>query len=135
LLVLLEPDAGVFSVPSKVLTYHCAGRAILGAIPAENLAARTIEANGAGVVVDPGDSDRFIAAARSLIDDPARRIAMGSSARVAAEETFDIDVITDEFLSVLEAALGEPVVLPEDDAADGNDASAHDPGGGSRPPC
>jgi glycosyltransferase involved in cell wall biosynthesis len=109
LLVLLEPDAGVYSVPSKVLTYHCAGRAILGAIPGENLAARTIESNGAGVVVDPGDSDRFVAAARSLIDDPARRIAMGSSARRAAEETFDIDTITDEFLEVLEAAVGKPI--------------------------
>jgi colanic acid biosynthesis glycosyl transferase WcaI len=111
LLVLLEPDAGVFSVPSKVLTYHCAGRAILGAIPSENLAARTIEANGAGVVVDPGDSDGFVAAARRLIDDPARRVEMGVSARAAAETTFDIDTITDEFVGVLDAALGEPVAV------------------------
>ena len=111
LLVLLEPDAGVFSVPSKVLTYHCAGRAILGAIPGENLAARTIEANAAGVVVEPGDSDGFVAAARRLIDDPARRIAMGSSARRAAEETFDIDTITDEFVEVLEAALRKPIAV------------------------
>ena len=71
LLVLLEPDAGVFSVPSKVLTYHCAGRAILGAIPHENLAARTIESNGAGIVVDPGDADGFVTAAHRLIDEPA----------------------------------------------------------------
>jgi colanic acid biosynthesis glycosyl transferase WcaI len=106
LLVLLEPDAGVFSVPSKVLTYHCAGRAILGAIPRENLSARTIEANGAGIVVEPGDTDGFIAAARRLIDDPASRTAMGEAARRAAEITFDIDAITDEFVTVLEAALG-----------------------------
>ena len=43
LIAILEPDAGVFSVPSKVLSYHCAGRPILAAIPAENLAARIIE--------------------------------------------------------------------------------------------
>ena len=128
LLVLLEPDAGVFSVPSKVLTYHCAGRAILGAIPGENLAARTIEANGAGIVVDPGDSDGFVAAARSLIDDPARRIAMGSSARRAAEETFDIDTITDEFVDVLEAALGRSIAVVALDPDD-------DPQGGGQPPC
>jgi colanic acid biosynthesis glycosyl transferase WcaI len=109
LLVLLEPDAGVFSVPSKVLTYHCAGRAILGAIPSENLSARTIEANGAGLVVDPGDTDGFAAAARRLIDDRASRIAMGEAARRAAEITFDIDTITDEFVAVLGAALGRPV--------------------------
>jgi glycosyltransferase involved in cell wall biosynthesis len=106
LLVLLEPDAGVFSVPSKVLTYHCAGRAILGAIPRENLSARTIEANGAGLVVDPGDVDGFIGAARRLIDNPATRLGMGEAGRRAAEITFDIDTITDEFLAVLAAALG-----------------------------
>jgi colanic acid biosynthesis glycosyl transferase WcaI len=106
LLVLLEPDAGVFSVPSKVLTYHCAGRAILGAIPHQNLAARTIESNGAGLVVDPGDEDEFVAAARRLVDDAALRIGMGTSARSAAEATFDIDTITDEFFDVLSAALG-----------------------------
>jgi glycosyltransferase involved in cell wall biosynthesis len=98
-------------VPSKVLTYHCAGRAILGAIPRENLSARTIQANGAGVVVDPGDTDGFIAAARRLIDDPASRIRMGEAARRAAEVTFDIDRITDEFLAVLTEAVGRPIHL------------------------
>jgi colanic acid biosynthesis glycosyl transferase WcaI len=128
LLVLLEPNAGVFSVPSKVLTYHCAGRAILGAIPAENLAARTIEANGAGIVVDPGDSEGFVDAARRLIDDPALRTRMGSSARRAAEETFDIDIITDQFVRVLEAALGRPFAGLVTESSDGSD-------GGTRPAC
>lgn len=128
LLVLLEPDAGVFSVPSKVLTYHCAGRAILGAIPSENLSARTITANGAGLVVAPGDTEGFIDAARRLIDDRTSRIAMGEAARRAAEITFDIDTITDQFVAVLDAALGRPV-----------DTSAPDPTGelhqGKQPAC
>jgi glycosyltransferase involved in cell wall biosynthesis len=110
LLVLLEPDAGVYSVPSKVLTYHCAGRAILGAIPRENLAARTIESNGAGIVVDPGDADGFVSAARTLIDETGPRIRMGEAARQAAERNFDIDRITDEFVDVLASALGHPIV-------------------------
>ncbi len=109
LLVLLEPDAGAFSVPSKVLTYHCAGRAILGAIPRENLSARTIHANGAGVVVDPGDVDGFVAAASRLIEDPVTRRSMGEAARRAAEATFDIERITDDFTAVLVAALERPV--------------------------
>lgn len=108
LLVLLEPDAGAYSVPSKVLTYHCAGRAILGAIPRENLAWRTIAANGAGILVNPGDTDGFLAAAGRLIDEPAARVAMGAAARRAAEITFDIDTITDQFLAVLTAALRGP---------------------------
>jgi len=45
LMAVLEPEAGIFSVPSKVLTYHCAGKPVLGGIPAENLAARIISQN------------------------------------------------------------------------------------------
>ena len=33
LVAILEPDAGVFSVPSKVLSYFCAGRPVLLAVP------------------------------------------------------------------------------------------------------
>src|SRR5207248_6252540 len=42
LLTLLEPAAGRFSVPSKILSNLCAGRAQVAALPSENLAARTI---------------------------------------------------------------------------------------------
>lgn len=102
LMVLLEADAGVFSVPSKVLTYHCAGRPILGAIPSENLAARIMEREGSGCVVDPGDVEAFVAAARRLVDDETLRTEMGAAARAYAEATFDIERITDEFISILE---------------------------------
>lgn len=106
LLVLLEPDAGKFSVPSKVLTYHCAGRALLGAIPAENLASRTIERNGSGIVVEPGDTDAFIAAARRLVDDEELRSAMSSAGRSYAERAFDIDTVTRSFARIIDECLG-----------------------------
>ena len=69
LVVILEPDAGAFSVPSKVLTALAAGRPILAAIPRSNLAARTIERVGAGRVVEPGDRDRFVEVGRSMLAD------------------------------------------------------------------
>ncbi len=108
LLVLLEPDAGVFSVPSKVLTYHCAGRAILGALPHDNLAARTIGGNGSGLVVEPGDRDGFVEAATRLVDDPQRRGAMARAARDYAERTFDIDRIAGEFDRILRDVSDSP---------------------------
>ncbi|MEL6893282.1 MAG: glycosyltransferase family 4 protein [Actinomycetota bacterium] len=120
LMVLLEPDAGTFSVPSKVLTYHCAGRAILGAMPTENLASRNIVAAGSGVIVETGDDPAFAAAARQLVDDEARRDAMGVAARAHAEAAFDIDVITTRFGALIanvadgrDATLGEADVVPE----------------------
>lgn len=100
LLAILEPEASVFSVPSKVLSYHCAGRPILAAIPPENLAARIIERAGSGVVTAPGDAAGFVAAAHGLLDAPEVRSAMGAAARRYAEVTFDIEDITDRFENI-----------------------------------
>jgi colanic acid biosynthesis glycosyl transferase WcaI len=101
LVAILEPEAGAFSVPSKVLSYHCAGVPILAAIPRENLAARTIARAGSGVVVEPQDESAFVDAALALLDDPVRRRELGRHARRYAEGTFDIDAITDRFELVL----------------------------------
>ena len=47
---VIEPEAGVYSVPSKVLTYLAIGRPILASVPAEKLAARLIRDNQAGYI-------------------------------------------------------------------------------------
>ena len=106
LVAILEPDAGVFSVPSKVLSYMCAGRAILGAMPRQNLAARTIVDQGAGVVVEPDDAAGFRAAADAMLAQPERLATYGAAARRYAENTFDIDRITDRFEPVLRLIKG-----------------------------
>jgi glycosyltransferase involved in cell wall biosynthesis len=101
LVAILESDAGAFSVPSKVLTALAAGRAILGAIPRSNLAARTIERAGAGTVVDPGDRTGFIEAGRAMLSDPTARQTAGRAARAYAESAFDIDTIADRFEAIV----------------------------------
>lgn len=111
LVALLEPTAGTFSVPSKVLSYLCAGRPILGAIPSENLAARTIERAGAGVVVSPTDEEAFLLAAKRLRNEPELRYRAGSQARAYAEATFDTSAITDHFVNVINDALGRDRVI------------------------
>jgi len=103
LVVLLEEDAGTFSVPSKVLSYFCAGRAVLGAMPAENLSARIIADYGAGKVVAPNDVEGFCRAAAEMIESPADREAWGKAARKYADEHFDIEKITDQFERILTA--------------------------------
>jgi glycosyltransferase involved in cell wall biosynthesis len=106
LVALLERDAGVFSVPSKVLTYLCAGRAVLAAIPSENLAARVVSRGGCGIVVDPGSVAAFVNAAAILLDDDAARTALGSAARRYAEKAFDPDEIADAFEEVVAQVVG-----------------------------
>lgn len=104
LLAILEPDAGAFSVPSKVLTYLCAGRPILGAIPAENLATRVIARAGAGITVPPDQAEAFVAAAERLAGAQAERKALGNNALDYAHKTFDIRAIGDRFEAILEKA-------------------------------
>ena len=105
LVAILEPDAGIYSVPSKVLTSLAAGRAILAAIPRSNLAARTIVRAGAGMVVEPGDRAAFVSAGRAMLADPAFIRTAGKAGRAYAEAMFDITTITDRFETILTSAL------------------------------
>ncbi|HET9068882.1 MAG TPA: glycosyltransferase [Amaricoccus sp.] len=103
---VIEPDAGAFSVPSKVQSYLCAGRPVLLAAPATNLAARVIERTGAGLVVAPGDPAAFAAAGRALMADAPGRAAMAARGRAHAEAAFDLDRVADRFEEVMLAAVG-----------------------------
>ncbi len=122
-LALLEPDAGVFSVPSKVLSYLCAGKPTVAAVPAENLSARILLKREAGVVVPPGDSDRFVAAAMDLLKDEGRRMSMGRKARDYAETRFEIGGVCDRFEAVFQSVCsvrsGEESVSQEKVAVSG----------------
>jgi glycosyltransferase involved in cell wall biosynthesis len=97
LTAVLEEDAGIFSVPSKVLTYLCARKPILLAVPEVNLAARIIREEEAGLTVAPGDETGFLEAAEMLYHDRPLADAMAERARAYAERTFDIESIADRF--------------------------------------
>ncbi|EDY83831.1 glycosyl transferase, group 1 family protein [Verrucomicrobiia bacterium DG1235] len=111
-LALLEPEAGVFSVPSKVLSYLCAGKPTVAAMPKENLAARLLTRLGAGIVVDPGDELGFLEGVDSLLLDREESVGMGASARAYAEENFSIGTVADRF----EAVFSEHVQVASSDA-------------------
>ena len=101
LLAILEPDAGVFSVPSKVLSYHCAHRPLLLAVPRENLAADIVAREKSGLIVDPNDTAGFIEAAERLINDEELSSNLADNAIRYAHDRFDIEPITDKFLKVI----------------------------------
>ncbi len=101
LLAILEADAGVFSVPSKVLGYLCAGRAILASVPPENLAARILNRHEAGLTVDADDALGLAAAAERLMEEPDLRERLGQNGLEYAKRTFDIDAITTRFEAVI----------------------------------
>lgn len=91
LLGILEEEAGIFSVPSKTLSYLCAGRPLLLAVPPANLAARITREEEAGITIAPRDVAGLLAAARRLREDAGERAALGANARAYAERTFPIE--------------------------------------------
>lgn len=101
LIALLDREAGVFSVPSKVLTYHCAGRPLLLSVPKENLSARLVTGMETGIVVPPNENGLFLTNVKKLIGDEGLRERFGRNARRYAETTFDIDKIADKFETIL----------------------------------
>lgn len=99
---ILEEEAGAFSVPSKTLSYLCAGRPLLLAVPLANLAARITRDHKAGLTVAPADMEGFLAAAAQLHDSPELRAELAANARAYAEKTFPIEktaAVFDEILA------------------------------------
>jgi glycosyltransferase involved in cell wall biosynthesis len=102
LMVLLEQSAGAFSVPSKTLSYLCAGRPILGMMPAENLASVLVEQTG-GCVLRPEEAAVPAAAAwiREVLADPERAAKIGAASRTLAEREFELGSCADRFEAIL----------------------------------
>jgi len=109
LISILEPAASRFSVPSKVLTYLCAGRPVVAVMDPGNAAAGLLRENGAGLVVGHDEKHRLQSVLRVLLDDTDRIDAMRRSARALAERLFDIERIADRFDRVIDAARRRPV--------------------------
>ncbi len=102
LVVLLERSAGEFSVPSKTLSYLCAGRPVLGMMPAENLAAELVTRAGGRVVAPAIDAlpDAAAWVDKVLADDEVAD-ELGGAARDLAELEFALAGCADRFEQIL----------------------------------
>lgn len=102
LVVLLEKSAGAFSVPSKTLSYLCAGRPVVGLMPEENLAAQLLRSSGCAVFAPEeqalGEAAAWVAA---IVADPARTDDVKASTRMLAEAEFSRAKAADAFESIL----------------------------------
>jgi glycosyltransferase involved in cell wall biosynthesis len=104
LIAPLDPSAGSFCVPSKILSHLCAGRPTVISIDQANPAAEIIWRAEAGTVVRPGDTPAFVSAVMNLLNDTDRRRDQGRNARAYAERTFNLEEIALRFLNILARA-------------------------------
>jgi colanic acid biosynthesis glycosyl transferase WcaI len=98
---MIESYAGTFCVPGKIASYMSAGRPIVLSAPSENLASHIVRRAGAGIAVPSDDTEKFVNAIESLLDDDARRAEYARAGRIYSEETFDIVKIGNQFENVL----------------------------------
>ena len=103
LIGMLDTDAATYCVPSKILSNHCAGRAQLLSIRSDNLAAKMVTENNSGLVADPDKPYTFVEAAWALYRDRKALEEMSGRARETAARLFNVEVIADEFQSLIES--------------------------------
>jgi glycosyltransferase involved in cell wall biosynthesis len=104
LISAIAPQASASSVPSKILSYLCAGRTVLAVVPADNLGRRLVEREGTGVGIGPGDDARLIELVRTFHAAPQRLVRYATRARHYAESAFAIGPIADRFEAIIDAA-------------------------------
>ena len=79
--VPLRAGLGDVSVPSKTYSSLAAARPVVAAIDPGTAIPRLLDAAGAGISVPADDPAAFVAAIRSLVDDPDRARSMGAAGR------------------------------------------------------
>ena len=102
LIAILEKDAGVFSVPSKILTYLCSQRPIVLSVPLDNLSSEIVKSANAGVVVEPDKEELFIDEIIKLLNNESQKKLLGENGRLFAENNFKIENIVSKFERVIE---------------------------------
>ena len=100
-IAILEPSASEYSVPSKVMTYFCAGKAIIAAVPQDNQIAEYITKSNSGFVVNVLDPTQIRDAAINLLSNPDLRKTLELNARKFAEENFSGERAAALFISLI----------------------------------
>jgi colanic acid biosynthesis glycosyl transferase WcaI len=102
--VSLRPGQGHLSVPSKVLGYMAAGRAVIASVDSDSETARLVEQAACGVVVPAGDAAALAGAIRAVRDDPRRLSELGRNGREYVVKHCSKAVATRRYVEFLSAA-------------------------------
>ncbi|MCA3280238.1 MAG: glycosyltransferase family 4 protein [Roseomonas sp.] len=95
------PAFAAWTAPNKLMDGLAAGRPVISNLPGD--AARLLIQGGAGMAVAPGDAAGLAAALIGLVEDPARRAAMGAAARSLAVRLHDRRLLAARFVALVEA--------------------------------
>lgn len=100
-LVTLQAQSGASSVPSKMLGYMAAGRAVIASAAPETDTAKLIAQADCGLTVPAQDAAAIAEAIRTLADDPDRCRHLGSQARRCTEQLFSPQAVLRQYKQVI----------------------------------
>ncbi|MBN1537911.1 MAG: glycosyltransferase family 4 protein [Anaerolineales bacterium] len=86
--------------PNKVFDYMAAGRPVLLAI--DGVIRVVVETAGAGIFVQPGDSQALVKGIQYLLADPRRGKSMGQNGRLYVQEHFDRKALANQMAGIIE---------------------------------
>jgi colanic acid biosynthesis glycosyl transferase WcaI len=84
-------------IPSKLLTYMAAGRAVIAAVSERSEAARQVRGARCGLIVPAEDPAALTAAVLTLRESVAAREEFGRNGRVCAERNFTKQKVVEEY--------------------------------------
>ena len=90
-------------LPSKLLEAMAMARPVI--LGVEGHAAALLKTATAGICIEPGNATELVAAIEMLNSDPEKAAAMGRSGRDYVLQHFDLDVLADKYLMVIENVL------------------------------
>ena len=91
-------------IPTKLLEYMACERPVIVAVDGQ--ARQIVEAAGAGVFVEPEDSDALVQAVLNLSSDPQRRQRMGATGREYIVRRLSRERTAQDYLTVLDELTG-----------------------------
>lgn len=95
------PAFAGWTAPNKLMDGLAAGRPVISNVPGD--AARLLTEGSAGMAVAPNDAVGLAAALLALVEDPARRAAMGEAARSLAVRQHDRRLLAARFVALVES--------------------------------
>jgi colanic acid biosynthesis glycosyl transferase WcaI len=102
LLVPLDKEKSLLSVPSKLYNFMAAGRPILGLAVEDSEVYALITGTGCGTCAPPDDPEQIASAFRALAADPAALKRRGEAGRALAVAHFSRESVLDAFERLME---------------------------------
>ena len=99
LVAVLEPEASLFSVPSKIMSYLSAGKPIVASIDPSNSSANILKDTGAGIVISPDDqAAEFANAVNKIISNNKLAISMSEAGTKYSNDHFNSIMAAEFFI-------------------------------------